>query len=395
MRPGILIQHNSTPQRARALVRCDIAGLMGFVFRSRWPAEATAGDFIQIPLRRWEELSAHPQHDLVDPVTRRAVRSFFENGGDELHVFVACVEDESALHGAGLAEGVLAPLFERLRVEEDIALLAVPVLAYMRCEVSRLGRVSWRGEALVDELLAHCRQMNNRFLVLDAPRGLHGELLGRWFEEFRARDPGTRSWGAVYYPFLMAGDECFPPSGAMLGVYARMERERQPTGIAWPPANVTVRGATHTEVEMDWSEVGAVGELGINPLLVAPGRGVVVWGARTMSTDPTFTFINSRRIVSMVGEQLRRDNEWAVFEPNETGLWKIVERDVLARLEQLWNAGLLSGARALEEYSVECNGSTNPLVVRDRGELHVAVKLKPVGATEQILIDLRLGAPGA
>lgn len=395
MRPGILIQHNSTPQRTRELVRCDIAGLIGFVFRSRWPEDATAGDFLQVPLRRWEELSAHPQRHLVDPITRRAARSFFENGGDELHVFVVCVEDEAVLYGGGLAEGVLAPLFERLRVEEDIALLASPVLAYLRCDVTREGKVSWRGEALVDELLAHCRQMNNRFLVLDAPRGLHGDLLARWFADFRAHEPATRSWGAMYYPFIVAGDEVFPPSGAMLGVYARMERERQPTGIAWPPANVTVRGATHTEIEMDWSEVGAIGELGLNPLMVSPGAGVVVWGARTLSTDPTFTFINSRRIVSMVGEQLRRDNEWAVFEPNEIGLWKIVERDVKARLEQLWNAGLLSGARAAEEYSVECSRSTNPLTVRDRGELHVEVKLKPVGATEQILIDLRLGGPGA
>jgi hypothetical protein len=155
-----------------------------------------------------------------------------------------------------------------------------------------------------------------------------------------------------------------------------------------------LRGVTHTEVEMDWSEIGNVAESGVNPLLVAPGRGVVVWGARTMSLDPAWTFINSRRIVSMVSEQLRRDNEWVIFEPNDTGLWKVVERDVMARLEQLWNAGLLSGARAMEEYSVECNRATNPLEVRDRGELRIEVKLKPVGTTEQILIDLRLGSPG-
>ena len=97
----------------------------------------------------------------------------------------------------------------------------------------------------------------------------------------------------------------------------------------------------------------------------------------------------------MVGEQLRRDNEWAVFEPNEFSLWKVVERNIMSRLEQLWNAGLLSGTRALQEYSVECNGATNPLAVRDRGELHIQVKLKPVGTTEQILIELQLGAPGS
>jgi phage tail sheath protein FI len=369
MRPGILIQHHSSPSRERELVRCDIAGVLSFLPRPHWPPEATAGDFLQITLRRWEEFADHPQRGLVDPAARRAT-------------------------GSGLAEGVLAPLFERLRGEEEISLLCAPMLSWLRCEVSRVGRVTWLGDSLADELLAHCRMMNNRFLVLDAPRGLHGELLFRWFDEFRRREPETRAWGAVYYPWVMAGDELFAPSGALLGVYARMERERQPTGIAWPPANVSLRGVTHTEVEMDWSEIGNVAESGVNPLLVAPGRGVVVWGARTMSLDPAWTFINSRRIVSMVSEQLRRDNEWVIFEPNDTGLWKVVERDVMARLEQLWNAGLLSGARAMEEYSVECNRATNPLEVRDRGELRIEVKLKPVGTTEQILIDLRLGSPG-
>lgn len=394
MRPGILIQHHSSPSRERELVRCDIAGVLSFLPRPHWPPEATAGDFLQITLRRWEEFADHPQRGLVDPAARRATRSFFENGGEELHLFVACVEDEASLQGSGLAEGVLAPLFERLRGEEEISLLCAPMLSWLRCEVSRVGRVTWLGDSLADELLAHCRMMNNRFLVLDAPRGLHGELLFRWFDEFRRREPETRAWGAVYYPWVMAGDELFAPSGALLGVYARMERERQPTGIAWPPANVSLRGVTHTEVEMDWSEIGNVAESGVNPLLVAPGRGVVVWGARTMSLDPAWTFINSRRIVSMVSEQLRRDNEWVIFEPNDTGLWKVVERDVMARLEQLWNAGLLSGARAMEEYSVECSGATNPLEVRNRGELRIEVKLKPVGTTEQILIDLRLGSPG-
>lgn len=394
MRPGILIQHNVTPARTRELVRCDVGAVVGFVSQAQWPPEATAGDFLDLRLERWGQLADHPQRHLIDSTTRRAVRSFFENGGVELHVLAVCVRDESDLLGAGLAEGVLADLFERLRNKEDVGLLFVPALAYMRCEVTRSGVVRWQGEQLANELLAHCRLMNSRFLVLDAPRGLHGDLLARWFAAFRSMEPENRSWGAVYYPWLKCGDELYPPSGAVAGVFARMERERYPTGIAWPPANAPVRGATHTEVEMDWTEVGVVGDLGINPMVVVPGRGVVIWGARTMSTDPNWVFINSRRIVSMVGEQLRRDNEWAVFEPNELSLWKVVERNIISRLDQLWNAGLLSGTRALEEYSVECNSATNPLAVRDRGELHIQVKLRPVGTTEQILIELQLGTPG-
>jgi phage tail sheath protein FI len=223
---------------------------------------------------------------------------------------------------------------------------------------------------------------------------VHGDVLLRWFESFQQREPENRSYGAVYYPWLKRGDETLPPSGSMMGVFARTELERAPFGVAWPPANVPVLGVTHTEVDMDWGEAGQVSDAGVNPIVVQPGRGVVVWGARTMSKDPAWTFINSRRIVSMISEQLRRDNEWAVFEVNDNSLWKVIERDVLVRLEQFWEAGLISGTRSRAEYSVECNEGTNPLESRDSGMLNVQVALRPVGTMERILIDLRLGTGG-
>ena len=113
-----------------------------------------------------------------------------------------------------------------------------------------------------------------------------------------------------------------------------------------------------------------------------------------MSDDPAWRFINSRRIVSMISEQLRRDNEWAVFEVNDASLWKVIERDVRVRLEQFWEAGLISGTRSRAEFSVECNDATNPMEYRDSGMLNVLVALRPVGTTERILIDLRLGGNG-
>lgn len=394
MRPGISIQHGSLANRSAGFVRCDIGGLIGFLTRERWPEDASAGDFIEIVLRRWTELDDHPQRLLFDAPSRRAVRSFFENGGDTLHLFAVCIDSEDDLKHRTGDDGPLAPLLHRLRAEDDIALLAVPSAAYMRCEVLRNGKVRCDADALYDELLAHCRQMTNRFLLIDAPRGLHGDVLFRWFEAFRVREPENRSYGAVYYPWLKRGDETFPPSGSMMGVFARTELERAPLGVAWPPANVPVLGVTHTEVEMDWGEAGQVSDTGINPIVVQPGRGVVVWGARTMSTDPAWTFINSRRIVSMITEQLRRDNEWAVFEVNDSSLWKVIERDVMVRLQQFWEAGLISGTRSRAEYSVECNEATNPLEARDSGMLNVQVALRPVGTMERILIDLRLGSGG-
>lgn len=392
MRPGISIQHSALPTRDRRIVRCDIAAVLAFILEDYWPDGATAGDFVDFPLWCWWDLVEHPLRPLVDGPAQMAARAFFENGGDELHVYAVCIRRMEDLAVGGLAEGVLAPLFQRLRCEDDIALISVPSAGYMKCELLRGGKIRWDAEPLLDELLAHCRQMSNRFLLIDPPARLHGDLLLRWFASFREREPPTRAFGAIYYPWICRGDEVQPPSGAMMGVFARTEIERAPFGVGWPPANTPIRGMTHTEVEMDWAEVGIVAEAGINPLVVQPGRGVVVWGARTLSTDPAWTFINSRRIVSMVTEQLRRDNEWAVFEPNTDTLWKVIERDVLVRLDQFWSAGLLGGPRAQAEYSVECGRGTNPVEARDRGELNVRVALRPIGTTERIQINLRLGA---
>jgi hypothetical protein len=394
MRTGISIQHTSLPERQQGLVRCDVGGIIGFVTRERWPDDASAGDFLEIVLRRGHELDEHPQRHLFDRATRRAARHFFDNGGDTLHLFGVCVDSLDELKVRSGDDGVLAPLLHRLRAEDDIAILAVPSAAYMRCEVLRNGKVRCDADALYDELLAHCRQVNHRFLILDAPRGLHGEVLYRWVQGFREREPENRAFGAVYYPWLMRGDECDPPSGSMMGVYARIELERGVFGVGQPPANVPVLGATHTEVELDWGEVGEVTDAGLNPLIVQPGRGVVVWGARTLSSDPAWQFVNSRRIVSMITEQLRIDNEWAVFEVNDTSLWKVIERDVQVRLRQFWENGLIAGTRSRAEFSVQCSEETNPPEARDNGMVNVQVALTPVGTTERILIDLRLGSGG-
>lgn len=391
MRPGITIRHTAQAPRHERFVRSDIGALIGFVTRERWPEDASSGDFLELVLERSHELDEHPQRGLFDDTTARAVRYFFHNGGVKLHVYGVCVDSIEDLRERSGDDGVLGPLLHRLRTEDDISLIAVPSAAYWRCEVLRGGRVRWDAEALYDELLQHCRQMTHRFCIVDPPQGLHGDLLFRWFDSWRQREQESRGYGAIYYPWINHRDQSDPPSGAIMGVYARLCLERPPFGIGNPPANVPILGATHTTVEMDWAEVGLVSEGGLNPLIVQPGRGVVIWGARTMSMDRAWRFVNSRRIVGMITEQLRRDNEWVVFEPITASLWKIVERDVAVRLQQFWDQGLIAGTRSRSEFSVQCSEANNPLVARESGSVHVDIQLTPVGTTEHIQIDLRLG----
>ncbi len=97
MRPGITIQHASLPERRSDLVRCDVAAVIGFVPRARWPEDAIEGDLVEIPLRRAGTLDEDPRRDLFDAVTRDAARQFFENGGALLHLVVVFLGELESL----------------------------------------------------------------------------------------------------------------------------------------------------------------------------------------------------------------------------------------------------------------------------------------------------------
>ena len=164
--------------------------------------------------------------------------------------------------------------------------------------------------------------------------------------------------------------------------------------MVWPPANVALRGVTHPEVELNWAEAGAYAERSINPLVVQAGRGVIIFGARTLSNEVRYQFINTRRIVSMIVEQLRRDTAWAVFETNNPHLWDVLDRDVRYRLEQFSSAGALRSESKEEDYRVLCDSSVNTPASLDAGQVNVEVTLRPVGTTERVLIDLCIGGEG-
>ena len=395
MAPGIVIQHARLPDRQRELVRSDITAILGFVKKARWPEGASAGDYLELILRREGDLWAHPDRKLFDPASRRAVKGFFANGGDTCHLIGICVESDADLQQPDPDLGVLAPLFDRLRAEEDVAIMLVPAASYMRCQMDRDGEIRCDAEPLYNALLGHCREMNNRFLVIDAPKDLHGDLLIRWARQFRRRQAGLRSFAALYYPWLMDGDDLFPPSGVMAGSYAGLELANPPYGVAQPPANIVLEGVTHTQLELTWAEAGALLDEAVNPIVVQGGRGVVAFGARTLSLDVTWKHINSRRVVNMVLEQLRRDSEWAVFETNNPHLWDVLERDVLFRLGQLAGGGMLTGSRPGEDYNVKCDRENNLPALRDAGQVNVRLRMQPVGTVEQIVVDLRIGANDA
>ena len=394
MRPGIIVQYARTPDRTGERVRSDVAGIVGFIPPERWPEGATSGDYIEVILHQKGGLRGHPDQALFDDAAQTAADTFFENGGAVAHVFGVCIQSIDELKEPSSAHGVLTPLFDQLRAEEEISILLVPAAAYFPCEISRDGTVRASVEVLYDELLMHCQQMNNRFLIMDVPKGLHGELLLRWIREYRKKEPAIRSYGAIYYPWLMKGDDVFPPSGAVAGTYSRLEVDHAPFGVAWPPANTPILGITHTEIGLDWQEAGVYAEESVNPIVMQPGRGIVAFGARTLSEDRNFRFINSRRIVNMVTEQLRRDSEWAVFETNNPHLWNVLERDVRFRMSEFAGAGLLEDRHEGEGFEVRCDEETNLAVDKTDGLVQVQVAMRPIGTVETIVVELKIGDNG-
>lgn len=390
MRPGILIQHAREQKGDTDLVRGDVTGFVGVIPKRRWPKGANVGDFVDQPLASYGELGHTEVAALVDPVTVSAVQQFFDNGGARCHVLGLCVESERDLVEVSAFDRTYRSLFDHLRGEEGIGLLAMPLLAYLPIVVSRDG-VEVPVSEVIQLMMDHCREIGNRFFVIDPPQDLHDAALMQWVAELRTRLGESASYGAIYYPWLMNGDESTPPSGAVCGLYARVEIEHQPFGMKWPPANQLLRGVTHPAVEIRWREADRFMDAHINPILTQPSRGVVVWGARTLSRDPRWTHINSRRIASVVAEQLRRDSEWVVFETQRPELWEIVARTVRTRLDQMWSTGLLTGESAGSEYDVACDAELNPPEVRDAGQVNVRVVIRPISTTEFIVVELRLG----
>ena len=392
MRPGLVLQHGAERSVDNTKVRSDIAGFIGVVPRPRWPKNVKSGDFLEYPLFSYSELANSPARVLFDAVTCRAVKAFFQNGGVQCRLFGLMVASEQDLMVNDPFNRLFHPLIDRLRGQEDIGMICMPVLGYLPIQFVSGNQAIVPCQPIWEMLLLHCQEMHNRFLIMDTPRDLHGPPLMSWVMRFRKKMKHAASFAAIYYPWLMAGDADMPPSGSMAGVYAGLEHKYNPYGVRWPPANLAIKGATHTATEVLWKEVGDFTECGINPIIVETGRGVVIWGARTLSEADQWKHINTRRIVSYIREQLYRDSAWAVFENNNHDLWKVLERVVTYRLQQCGEGGLLAGSEDGADFIVQCDAETNRKEIVNAGQIHVRVWIKPVSTTERILVDMRLGA---
>lgn len=325
-----------------------------------------------------------------------AARAYFDNGGRRLHVARAFTP--GALPGTQRAPdaNAYAAALQSLDALDDVATVAAP------------GHSAWYVTGQPDlykgirqALLAHVSApQRHRVAVLDAPPDIGLTALKALRAEVDC------SHAALYHPWVVVANPRYdpqagpgstepaeltlPPSGFVCGIYARSDTER---GVHKAPANEVVVGALRFSVAIGQAGQEILNPLGVNCLRAFTGRGNRVWGARTLSSDPEWRYVNVRRYVDYLEASIERSLQWAVFEPNAEPLWARVRGVVSDFLLTGWQAGALLGSKPQDAYFVRCDRSTLTQADLDQGrlvcELGVAM-LKPA----EFLI-LRIALPTA
>jgi phage tail sheath protein FI len=274
--------------------------------------------------------------------------------------------------------------FEGLQIAEDVTMVCCPDLmsAYQAGAIDRDGV-----KTVQLAMINHCEQMGDRMAIIDPLPDLTPQEVKAWRQSETNYDS---KYAALYYPWITIGGPdgrpmAMPPSGHMAGIYARNDTER---GVHKAPANEIVRGALAAVAPITKGEQDTLNPIGVNCIRSFAGRGVRVWGARTLSSDPAWRYINVRRLFNFVEKSIELGTQWVVFEPNNPDLWARIRRDVGAFLTGLWRDGMLFGNTPAEAFFVKCDEELNPADVRDRGQLFIDIGLAPVKPAEFVIFRL-------
>jgi Bacteriophage tail sheath protein len=281
--------------------------------------------------------------------------------------------------------------FAGLEAIDDITMLCVPDLmsAYRRGMIDRDGV-----KAVQLAMIAHCELMADRVAILDPIPDLRPQQLKSW----RMDEAGYDSkYATLYWPWLTVmgpGGKpmSVPPSGYVAGVWARNDDTR---GVHKAPANEVVRGVLDVDGGMTRREHDQLNPVGVNCIRFFPGQGIRIWGARTLSSDPEWRYLNVRRLFNYIEKSILNGTNWVVFEPNDQYLWASVNRTITMFLRRVWRSGALFGATPNDAFYVKCDAENNPEEDRDAGMLTVDIGIAPVKPAEFVVFRLAQYSEGA
>jgi Bacteriophage tail sheath protein len=309
----------------------------------------------------------------------RPLRQPLINGSDML----AAISDTTYVGTPGEPEPLRRTGLDSLRNEEEISIVACP------------GRTS---PAIQGALINHCEFMRYRFAVLDGSRPPIDSLN----DVQNQRQQFDTKYAALYHPWPLipdpfplnlseVADYPIPPSGHMIGIYARTDIER---GVHKAPANEVVRGVIGLQRLLNKGEQDILNPYPVNINVIRDfrpnNRGIRVWGGRVITSDPDWKYVNVRRLLIFIEASIDRGLQWVVFELNAEPLWARVHRTVSNFLTSVWRDGALEGTKPEEAYFVKVDRTTMTQTDIDNGKLIVVVGVAPVKPAEFVIIRIGL-----
>jgi phage tail sheath protein FI len=279
---------------------------------------------------------------------------------------------------------VKATGLEALAEIDDIAIVALPDGSTYPTEDECF--------ATAQALIGHAERERYRIAIVDAPESSSISEVRRFRGRFDTK------YAALYHPWIEILNPLerpaqgappsrllLPPSGFVAGIYARSDIQR---GVFKAPANEVVVGLTQFEANINKARQEVLNPEGINALRFFPGRGNRVWGARTMSSDPEWKYVNVRRLFIFLEHSIDKSTQFAVFEPNNPRLWADLRRAVEDFLLLQWADGALFGATPEEAFFVRCDRTTMTQNDLDNGRVIVLIGVAPTRPAEFVIFRI-------
>ena len=384
--------------------------------------------------RRWrrttgsaEDLSKKPQRFTVWPQFRDnyrgledagflsyTVRGFFENGGTLCYVQLIAYEGNASDPSSSKAilDALTAGL-ETLAPYSDYDLVCVPDLFWQR----RLPDDAEDVAELQREVMRHCNEAGDRMAILDGPPDTvispasPAAVIDYRFRLFRLQGTGGIAMSgaaagrnaaganaALYHPWVLVSEGPdqtgghVPPCGHVAGIYARTD---QRVGAHKAPANEVIAGVIDLAVDVTNADQGELNSAGVNCLRAFHQRGIRVWGARTLSRDESWRYVNVRRVILTAVRWITFYMNDVAYEPHTEQLWAAITRELTAYLSDLARRGALAGGTDADAFYVKCDAETNPPEVRETGRVITEIGLQPGMPAEFIVIRIIHGPSGA
>lgn len=278
---------------------------------------------------------------------------------------------------------------EGVTAVEEVTIVCVPDLMAMlnggNGDIAEKEKIL---KALQSKVVEGCENAGQRMAILDPPPDRKPDEILEWVLNSNL----DSKFATMYWPWVEVLDPItkrpiqVPPCGHVAGIWCRTDSTR---GVHKAPANEVVLGANDLTYMLTGSEQDSLNRAGINCIRAFPGRGIRVWGARTLSSDPEWRYINVRRLFNFVSESIMQGTQWAVFEPNDERLWMSLKISASNFLTRIWRSGALFGSTPDQAFYVKCDEETNPPDLVEAGQVTVEIGIAPVKPAEFVVFRIR------